>query len=130
MVMPFQDFKHLSQMQAAADVLIAILEPDAGEFAVPSKILSYLCSERPLLLAVPAENLAARTVRECNAGIVVEPDDGTAFIKAARELYCNHKLRQELGKNARQYPENTFNINLITDCFEDIIKYTVILRRN
>ena len=41
-VLPFQPFEELPNVLGAADVLIALLEGDAGEFSVPSKVLSYL----------------------------------------------------------------------------------------
>lgn len=64
MLFPFQPFEQIPQVQAAANVLIAILELDAGVFAVPSKVFTYLCAKRPLILADPLENLAARIVRD------------------------------------------------------------------
>jgi len=61
-VQGYQPFNLLPQVLAAGDVLVAILEPEAGEYSVPSKVLSYLTAQRPLLLVVPPENLAARMV--------------------------------------------------------------------
>jgi len=119
-LMPFQSFENLPMVLASADVLLAILEPDAGVFAVPSKVLTYLCAERPLLLAVPFENLAARIVKKNEAGICVGPDDIDALIKFSEKLVRDGKLRERLGKNARKYAENTFNIEKITDKFEGI----------
>ena len=55
-------------MLASATVLIGILEEDAGVFSVPSKVLSYLCAGRPIVLCAPAENLASRTLLEAEAG--------------------------------------------------------------
>ncbi len=120
LLMPFQSFENLPMVLASADVLLAILEPDAGVFAVPSKVLTYLCAERPLLLAVPFENLAARIVKKNEAGICVGPDDIDAFVKFSEKLVHDGKLRERLGKNARKYAENTFNIEKITDKFEGI----------
>ena len=119
-LMPFQSFKKLPMVLASADVLLAILEPDAGVFAVPSKVLTYLCAERPLLLAVPFENLAARIVKENKAGICVGPNDIDGFIKFSETFMHDGKLRERVGKNARKYAENTFNIEKITDKFERI----------
>ena len=44
LLMDFQPYHEMPQVLASADVLVATLEPTAGEFAVPSKILSYLCA--------------------------------------------------------------------------------------
>lgn len=120
-LLPFQPFEKIPQVQASADVLLAILEPDAGVFAVPSKVLTYLCSKRALLLSVPLENLAARTVKDNNAGIVVSPHDQKGFYQAALKLFENDNLRSEMASNGRKYAEAKFDIDRITKQFESII---------
>ena len=59
-LMPFQPFEKLPMVLATADTLLTILESDAGVFAVPSKVLTYLCAQRPLLLSLPQENLSSK----------------------------------------------------------------------
>ena len=120
-LMPFQPFETLPMVLASADILLAILEPDAGVFAVPSKVLTYLCSQRPLLLAVPPENLAARIVKDNNAGIVVPPSEMEQFVDAAMTLMNDQGLRNSLAENGRAYAVATFDIDKITDRFEEII---------
>jgi len=118
--MPFQPFEQLENVLGTADVLMAILEPDAGVFSVPSKVLSYLCAGRALLLAVPPENLAARIVAGREAGIVVPPTDTDAFVRAGMELAQDATRREQMGRNARAYAEETFDIRRITDRFLEI----------
>lgn len=120
-LMPFQPFEVLPMVLASADVLIAILEPDAGVFAVPSKVLTYLCAKRPLLLSVPPENLASRIVKDNKSGLVVPVSDVDAFVDAAETLFSYNDLRLNLAKNGRAYAEKTFDIEKITDKFEKII---------
>ena len=121
----YQPFEVLPDVLGSADVLLAVLEPDAGVFSVPSKVLTYLCAGRPLLLAVPPKNLAARIVRENGAGITVPPGDIEGWLKAADELIGDSSLRQTLARNARRYAEETFDINAITDRFERILQEVV-----
>jgi colanic acid biosynthesis glycosyl transferase WcaI len=116
----FQPFREYSEVLASASVLVAILEPDAGVFSVPSKVLSYLCAERPLLLSIPSENLAAKTVVHCEAGLTAEPDDERGFVEAAVQLRHDAEARKMMGKKARAYAEEHFNIEKITDRFEAI----------
>lgn len=120
-IMGYQPFNLLPQVLAAADVLVAVLEPDAGVYSVPSKVLSYLAAQKPLLLAVPGENLAARIVREHQAGWVVDPTCPTEWLEKAQALFSNPHLRQIFANNARQYAENHFEIKAITDRFETLI---------
>ncbi len=120
-LLDFQPFIQMPNVLGAADVLVAILEPDAGIYSAPSKVLTYLCAERPLLLAVPPENLSARIVSENYAGLVVPPLQTDAFIVAAQSLVEDASLRASCAQNARQYAEKAFDILTICNQFEKII---------
>lgn len=120
-VMPYQPFAELPQVLASGDVLVGLLEEDAGVFSVPSKTLSYLCAGRALLLAIPETNLAARITRTHEAGLTVTPADADGFLAAARELRESSKLRERLGSNARAYAEATFPVEAKADTFEAIL---------
>lgn len=119
-LLPFQPYARFSEVLASAAVVLAVIEPDAGIFSVPSKVLSYLCAGRPILLAVPAENLAARTVAGAEAGLLVQPGDTQGLIAAATRLLDEPGLRERLGRNARAYAERTFAIDAIADRFESL----------
>jgi glycosyltransferase involved in cell wall biosynthesis len=117
----FQPFEDLPDVLAAADVLVAVLEPEAGVFSVPSKVLSYLCAERPLLLAVPPENLVWRIVERAGAGLTAASGDADGFVDAADRLYRDRSLRESCAREGRSYAESHFDIEKITDRFEPIL---------
>jgi len=117
----FQPYDQLPMVLASADVLVATLESDAGQFAVPSKVLSYMCAGRPLLLAAPAINLAAAVVRRSRAGIVANPDSPEDVCAAAQDLSTDLFLRSSLGASARRYAEREFNISRIAFRFEEVL---------
>lgn len=119
-LMGYQPKQVLPDVLGAADVLLAVLEPDAGSFSVPSKVLTYLCAQRPVLLAVPTTNLAARLVTHSRAGRVVAPDDMQGFADVAVVLARSAPMRAEMGSRARAYAEATFDIARITDRFLDV----------
>ena len=120
-LLPFQPFSDLPDVHGAADVLAAILEPDAGVYSVPSKVLSYLCAARPVLLAVPPENLAAEIVRRERAGVVVPPTATSAFGIEGERLLGDAEARRAMAARARAYAEETFDIEAITDRFGPIL---------
>jgi glycosyltransferase involved in cell wall biosynthesis len=105
---------------AASDILVALLERDASAFSVPSKILSYLTSGRPILAAIPPSNLAARTITEARAGTVIPPGDSASFARSAQSLMADEPTRQRLGENGRRYAARTFAIEPIVDRFEQV----------
>ncbi len=124
-VRPFKPFAEMPDAMAASDVLVAVLEPDAGVYSVPSKVLAYLCGARPVLLAVPPENLAARIVSRQDAGLVVAPNDGAGFLAAAEALMADADRRAAMGTNARLYAEATFSIDAIADRVEALLASAV-----
>ena len=124
-VLPFQPYETLPDVLASADVLMATLEAQAGAYAVPSKILAYYCAGRPILAAMPGENLAARRIRAAGAGVVVTPDDAPAFIAAAERLRADPARRRAMAANARAYAEATFCIDEIANRFEVVFERAV-----
>ena len=122
LLFPYQPFAMLPDLLASGDVLVSVLEEDAGVFSVPSKVLSYLCAGRALLLAVPAENLAARLVRENHAGLTVAPADKAGFLRAAEELHRDRPSCMVFGQNSRNYAENAFDIRKTVIKFENLFR--------
>jgi len=112
-LLDFQPSAVLPAMTQAADVLIALLESDAGGFSVPSKVLSYLNAGRAILAAMPSGNLAARTIAEAEAGLVVPPGDTPRFLAAAERLYRRDADRRAQGAAGRAHAARTFDIDAI-----------------
>ena len=122
-----QPYERLPEVLATGDVLVAILEPEAGVFSVPSKVLSYFCAGRPVLASVPPANLAARIIRRNRSGVVVDPEDVDAFVSASARLLERRTLRAALGRRARRYAEDTFDVRRIGDRFEEVFQRAVSL---
>ena len=120
--LPFQPFDRLAEVIGTADIVIAILEPDAGVFSVPSKVLTYLAAGRPIIGAIPAENLAARLIAGNGAGLVVSPLDPRALAAACIDLLAREDDRREMGRRARAYAESAFDIGRIADRFEAVLR--------
>lgn len=125
LLLPFQDFADLPDVLGTSNVLVAILEPDAGGFSVPSKVLSYHCAGRPILAAMPAGNLAARIVSGSGSGLCFEPGDLDGFIDGAVRLRTPGNIEKGMGLAARRYAEETFDIQLITNRFEEVFRGAV-----
>ena len=102
-------------------MLIGILDDEAGVFSVPSKVLSYLCSGRPILLCAPAENLASRIVLEAEAGAVYSTSRPQDLLSGLDEILNDGAAARRLGDNARRYAEMAFDVESITDRFLEVI---------
>jgi glycosyltransferase involved in cell wall biosynthesis len=123
--LPLQPFEQFADVLGAADVLLAVIEREAGVFSVPSKILSYLCAGRPIVLAAPAENRAASQNKADRAGIVVDPEDIAGFIRAARLYGADPVAARTAGANGRAYAEAQFDMDAICTRFETVFTKTL-----
>lgn len=121
LLLPYQPAAEVASMLASADVLTAFIERQAAQFSVPSKVLSYFCAARAPLLAIPADNLAARTVRENELGVVVEPDAAEEFAEQALRLLMDDELRAQYARRVRAFAEANFDISRIASQFEAMI---------
>lgn len=115
----FQPFTDLPAMLGAADVFVALLEPNASRYSVPSKILSYMCAGRPIVALVPDDNQAASTILAADCGFVVSNEDD--LNSRVEQLLRDEVLREQQGRNARRYAEEVFDIDRIAAKWTDII---------
>lgn len=121
-LLPFQPYEQLPEVLGSGDLLVVLLEQDAGAFSVPSKTLSYLCAGRPVLGLMPAENLASQLVGEAG-GLVLPPQPGSLAEAGAwaAELLGDAERRRELGRAARDLAEREFALAGCADRFERIL---------
>lgn len=120
-LLDYQPFAVLPEVLAAADVLVAILEDGAGDVSVPSKVLSYCCAERPLLVRVPEGNIAGVRIQEARGGIVLHSNDPADFVTAAERLLYDAPYAAECSRRARVFAETQFDIVSIANRFEAVI---------
>jgi len=116
-LLDFQPYEELPQMMASADLLVAILEPDASKFSVPSKVLTYLCSSRAVLGVLPSDNSVAEILTTQEAGLVVDPSDRERVVKEATVLLDDPDRRHAMGRAGRRYAERTFSPETAADQF-------------
>jgi glycosyltransferase involved in cell wall biosynthesis len=121
-VVPFQPAEILAEVLGSADVLVGLLEPEATEFSIPSKVLSYMAAGRPILGLMPASNPAAADIRECG-GFVADPTAEGARQGAAwlAEIGADIEQLAQIGKATRAVAETRFNPDRVTNQFEELL---------
>ncbi len=119
-LLDFQPYEDLPDMMASADLLVAILEPDASKFSVPSKVLTYLCSSRAILGVLPPDNSVAEILSTYGAGQVVAPADRDKVAHEVALLLDDPGLRWSMGRAGRRYAESTFSPEVAADRFLEV----------
>jgi len=121
-LLPFQPYEQLPEVLGSADVLVVLLEKDAGAFSVPSKTLSYLCAGRPIIGFVPSENLAAQLIEQ-TGGCVLSPEasEVAAGARWVVDLLADPARAAGVGAASRSLAEREFNLVTIADRFEELL---------
>ena len=121
-LLDFQPYADLPAVMGAADVLVAVLEPDASRFSVPSKVLTYLCAGRPIVGVLPPDNSVAEILLTHDAGLVVGRDDAAT---AVARLLDDEVCRRAMGRAGRRYAEGAFSPETAADHFVDVFNDVV-----
>ena len=129
-LLPFQPASELSEMLSSADVLLALLEPGASKFSIPSKVLSSLAAGRPVLGLMPRDNPAAVDIGA--AGGYVGTPDAQGVVGASDWLQGMVQSPGALvsaGERSRQLSVERFGIGPIATRFEEVLAKAVADRR-
>ncbi|SDN06116.1 Glycosyltransferase involved in cell wall bisynthesis [Streptomyces sp. cf386] len=122
-LLPFQPYDRLPEVLGAGDVLVVLLAADAGEFSVPSKTLSYLCAGRPVLGLMPADNLAAKLLRQAGSAVFAPEESSLAGAATwVREVLNDPMGAEALGKESRALAEREFALEACASRFEEILR--------
>jgi colanic acid biosynthesis glycosyl transferase WcaI len=120
LLLGLQPFEIFPQVLASADILLTLLEPEAGVFSVPSKVWSGFCAARPSLLVMPKNNLAAKVTMDINAGRVVHNSGEIMISSILLQMFSDKVSLERQGYNARRYAEQNYKISTIASRFETV----------
>jgi glycosyltransferase involved in cell wall biosynthesis len=118
LLLDYQPYPDLPEVMASADLLVAILEPDASRYSVPSKVLTYLCAERAIVGFLPANNSIGQLLETEGAGVVVDPAERRRIGPVVTDLLGDGQGRVAMGRAGRGYAEVTFSPEVAADRFE------------
>ena len=85
---------------------------------IPSKLLTYMSSGRPVVAAVSGRSEAARQVRRADCGALLPAESPDALLCGINELRRAPALRQRLGRNGRAYAEAHFTKDRVLQSYE------------
>lgn len=106
----FLPIPELAQLFSDASVLLAVLEPEASTFSVPSKIMSYLSAGKPIVASIDPKNASAAILQDTGAGIVVSPDSSADdFSQAVTKIISNTQLAISMSQASAKYSQADFD---------------------
>lgn len=119
LVLPLQPAPTLAQVYAAADVLLLNQKAAVKDAVIPSKLLTYMASGKPVLCAVHDESEAARLVQQAQCGQIVQPEDPASLAQGALGLRANPSLRAAMGADGRAYAVANYEKAHVLSLYDD-----------
>lgn len=109
-----------SEVMRAADLLVLPTQREQSLASVPSKLLSYMLSGRPVIATAMPDSDLANLMSSAECGWVVEPDRPDLLAAKIREiLKLDPGERQRRGDNGRAYVLQHFSKDV---CLPKVIK--------
>ncbi|MDR7085711.1 glycosyltransferase involved in cell wall biosynthesis [Aeromicrobium panaciterrae] len=122
-VLPFQPADVLPDVLGSADVLVALLEPEATKFSIPSKVLSYMAAGRPILGLMPEDNPAAADIVATGGHVAPPTTEGAReTVSWLAPLHADRALVTKIGKQSREVAEAKFDVDKVCAEFNEILE--------
>ncbi len=96
------------EVQAASDVLLLSLLPGGADHALPSKLIYYMFSQRPILANVKRNSPPARVIQEAKCGYISRQGSPQDLADHLMKMAEDRPALRHLGENSRHYAEKHF----------------------
>ena len=114
------------ETQAQADVLLLPVKKGFAKSSVPSKLIAYLFSAKPVIASVDLDSDTSTCILESDSGWVTEPEDVLALATCMRHAFniSKHHLARK-GSNGFDYAMKVFsrkkNLEILSCQCDEII---------
>jgi glycosyltransferase involved in cell wall biosynthesis len=110
-LLPLQASHEFSTVLAAADALLINQAPGVIDSVLPSKLLAYMASGRPVVAAAHPKSTTTDLVCRAGCGVVTvpgRPDALAAEIRSMASVNASRQTMSEMGRRGRAYVEEHF----------------------
>jgi len=123
-LMPLQTGDDFPLVLSAADVLLINQAPHVVNSVLPSKVLAYMASGRPIVAAVHPRSTTADLVSSAGCGVVTNPGQPVALAATFRSM-SNDKGKPEdlaaMGRRGRAYVEEHFARGSLLNRWDELL---------
>ena len=105
---------------ASQACLVHLKKSDVFKTVIPTKMLEFMSCGRPVILGV--EGHARSIVEDAKAGVFVEPENASQLSQAILRLASDAKVREELGRNGRDYILRNFSRPVTADRYLKVLE--------
>jgi len=125
LLLPFQPYELVPLTYGTADVCLSPMKFGFSYDTVPSKIYTAMAAARPVVSACEPDTESAQLLRESNGGLVVAPESIAEMTTAIRTLRDSPELKDQMGKNARQWIVDYYSKDAVIEMYDSVIRDVV-----
>lgn len=117
----------VAEVQSQADILILALKTGTGKLGLPSKLVSYMQSGKPVIASLEMDSATAHIIEGAQCGKCVEADEEEQLANLIKEmLTMPAENLLQMGRNSRQYAMRHLtkksNLQKVVDRINEILK--------
>jgi glycosyltransferase involved in cell wall biosynthesis len=128
--LPLQPKEIYLSILYASDICLVTLDKNVKTPVVPAKLLNIMASGRPVVACMNLKGDAPKIIKAAKCGYCVEADDVKGFSEAILKLYNNTSLRDEFGKNGREYAVRHFSRKICIEKYEKLFLKACMMAKN
>jgi len=128
--LPLQPKEIYLSILSASDICLVTLDKNVKTPVVPAKLLNIMASGRPVVACMNLKGDAPKIIKDAKCGYCVEADDVKGFSEAILKLYNNTSLRDEFGKNGREYAVRHFSRKICIEKYEKLFLKACMMAKN
>jgi glycosyltransferase involved in cell wall biosynthesis len=100
----------VAEIQSFADVLLLPVKKGGAFNSIPSKLIAYMLSSKPILACVDEGSDTANTIKKANCGWILPPEDGNYLLKQMQDILAENRKNLELfGHNGYEFAIRNFS---------------------
>jgi len=123
--LPFQPRELLPAVQNCATISMVSLLPGKGTFSVPSKVLGYMAAAKPVVASVDLNSETGILVQQASCGLVAQPGNPQALLRAVEQLLASQQNALELGAKGRQFLEQRYSRTQVCSQYAEFFQQTL-----
>lgn len=109
-------------IQSKADVLVLSLKPGASKLALPSKLIAYMLSSRPVLAIVDHESDVSKAVLSSKCGWVANANESGDVREVFKEIFnTSRKDMASKGRNGKNFALRNYTRDINLSKIQSII---------
>lgn len=112
-------FADMPKLFNLADVIVFPVRDMFGKFDVPLVVIEAMACEKPIIIS---DLPILQEFSNAGNSVIIKTGDFQQFVSANVELFQNESRREGLGKAARKYAVENFDIRNVAKQYEEVYK--------